>query len=255
MIGDLLRDWRAARGYSQLELALEADISARHLSFVETGRARPSEAMVLRLARTLDVPLRERNAMLVAAGYAPRYRALPREAQAMAAIRRAMDLLLTSHAPFPAIALDAGFRVVEANAGFRALQAAFGLPEGPGAVLSDLVTAPGPLREAILNWADCARYTLGRLRTAVRLQGPGAPAAEALERAMAAPGVAEAVAGAGRDADLPILPVELRVGGTVTRWITTLTHFGGPLDIGVEELLIEQFHPADAETEAIFRDG
>lgn len=255
MIGDLLRDWRAARGLSQLDLALEAEISQRHLSFVETGRARPSEVMVLRLARALDVPLRERNAMLMAAGYAPRRTPVPPDSPALAAVRRATRLILDRHAPLPAIVIDGAFRLVEVNAGFRALQAALGLPEGPGAALADLVCAPGPLRAAIRNWPEVARYMVGRLRAAARLQGRRGPAAAILARIRAAEGVAEALAAPGEADDLPVLPVELALGGRVTRWITTLTHFGGPLDPGIEELLIEQFHPADAATEALFTTG
>lgn len=246
MIGDMLRDWRAIRGRSQLELALDAGVSARHVSFVESGRSQPSREMVLRLAEALGLPLRDRNAMLVAAGYAPQYSADGLDGDAMAEVRATLSMMLEAHAPYPAIALDAAYRVIESNAGFRALLQGLGIeaPERPS--LLEMVFTPGPMRRAIVNWPEVAAYMAHRMRESLRVRGNASPLRPAFELAMAQPGVAEAIAGGALARGRPVVPVILEVKGETSSWITTVTTFGAPQDAFVEELTIEQFYPAHA---------
>lgn len=242
MIGDLLREWRGLRGLSQLELALEADVSARHVSFVESGRSQPSRNMVLRLAEALGLPLRDRNAMLVAAGYAPHYGAERLDAASMTEIRAALAMILDAHAPYPAIALDAGYRIIESNAGFRGILDKLGMPATASLNLVELVLAPGPLRAAIVNWPEVAAYMAHRMRESLRARGGGSPLRPVFEWGLAQPGVAEAVATGARPGR-PVVPVSLEVNGESSSWITTVTTFGAPQDVFVEELTIEQFYP------------
>ncbi len=245
MIGDILREWRDIRGFSQLDLALEADVSARHLSFLESGRSQPTRDMVLRLAETLGMPLRDRNALLMAAGFAPHYGANALDSAALDEVRSTLRMMLKAHEPYPAIALDAAFNVLEANAGFR--QIAQSLGAGDGAVnLSDLVFAPGAIREAIVNWPDIANYFLHRMRESLRVRGSGSPLRAVYDRAMAQPGVREIRDGLRRSSGTAVVPVVLEIGGVTTRWITTVTSFGAPQDALVEELTIEQFYPAQS---------
>lgn len=246
MIGDMLREWRGIRGRSQLQLALDADVSARHVSFVESGRSQPSRDMVLRLAEALGLPLRERNAMLVGAGYAPHYGATGLDADAMAEVRATLAMMLDAHAPYPAIALDAGYRVVESNAGFRALLQGLALEPLERPSLIDMVFAPGPMRAAIVNWPDVAAYMAHRVRESLRVRGSASPLRSDFERALAQPGVAKAIATGGSGRGRPVLPVVLNIGGETSSWITTVTTFGAPQDAFVEELVIEQFYPVPA---------
>lgn len=246
MIGDMLREWRGIRGLSQLELALDADVSARHVSFVESGRSQPSREMVLRLAEALGLPLRDRNAMLVAAGYAPHYSADGLDADTMADVRATLAMMLEAHAPYPAIALDAAYRVVESNAGFRSLLERLGLEAAAPPSLVDMVFAPGRMRDAIVNWPEVAAYMAHRMRESLRVRGSASPLRPAFEQALAQPGVAAAVAGAGVARGRPVVPVILLVDGQTSSWITTVTTFGAPQDAFVEELTIEQFYPAQA---------
>ncbi|HEV7274960.1 MAG TPA: helix-turn-helix transcriptional regulator [Devosiaceae bacterium] len=246
MIGDMLREWRRIRGRSQLELALDAGVSARHLSFLESGRSQPSREMVLRLGEALGLPLRERNTMLVAAGYAPRYGAGSLEAAALDEVRATLAMMLDAHDPYPAIALDAGFHVISSNPGFRKLLEALGLAADEQPNLVELVFRPGPMRSAILNWPEVAAYMSHRLRESLRVRGSASPLRPQFEQALAQPGVAEAVRAAGTVGNRPVVPVTLQIGGETSSWITTVTTFGAPQDVFVEELMIEQFFPADA---------
>ncbi|SMQ62760.1 DNA-binding transcriptional regulator, XRE-family HTH domain [Devosia lucknowensis] len=236
-----LREWRAQRGLSQMALALLAEVSPRHLSFLESARARPSAAMVLRLSAALDLPLRERNGLLVAAGFAPHYGESDWNSDAMAEVRHAAQLLLGAHSPSPALVLDAAFTILDANEGAFALVG--GRPEaGVRLNLAELVFMPGPVRDAIVNWDAVAGYLLHRLRDATRRHGPESNVARVLTRVSRQPGVdgleRDALGAAG-----VLLPLEFRIDGTVTRWFTTVTSFGGPQDALTEEITIEQFHP------------
>lgn len=240
MIGQILRDWRGLRGMSQMELALTADVSSRHVSFMESGRARPSADMVLRLAEALAMPLRERNAMLIAAGFAPQYGESDWHGEQMVEIRRAAGLILAAHAPHPALVLDAAFTVLDANEAGAAL---LGGLAGGKINLVDLVFGPGPLRESIVNWAEVANYLMHRMREGVRMRGPQSEIAQVLRRARQQPGV-EQLAQVHGGAGTVLLPVVVTINGVTTRWFTTVTTFGAPQDALAEEIMIEQFHPA-----------
>lgn len=242
MFSSMLREWRALRGMSQLDLALCADVSTRHLSFIESERSKPSTEMVLRLAEALDLPLRERNAMLVAAGFAPQFGDSDWQSDAMADVRQAIALLLKAHEPYPAIVLDVAFNVLDAN------PPALGMigvgREALGQVnLVDLVYMPGAVRESIVNWTDVAEYLLHRMREGVRRHGPQSAMGAVLRRAMAQPGAAELSAVRGHPRGAVLLPLEFRRDGEVTQWFTTVTSFGAPQDAMAEEITIEQFHP------------
>ncbi|ODT48334.1 helix-turn-helix domain-containing protein [Devosia sp. 63-57] len=243
MFDTALRDWRSRRGMSQMALAMAAEVSPRHLSFLETARARPSAAMVLRLAEALGLPLRERNALLVAAGFAPQFGDSDWLSPSMAELRRAALLLLGAHMPYPAIVLDGAFWILEANAPALAL---IGASETTPRQynLADLVCQPGPTRESILNWPEVAGYLVHRLREAVRRHGPASEPAKVLARVLRQEDAAALVHAHESQRHLALLPLEFRIEGAVTRWFTTVTSFGGPQDALAEEITIEQFHPA-----------
>lgn len=242
MFSTMLREWRGLRGMSQLDLALSADVSTRHLSFIESERSRPSMDMVLRLAEALDLPLRERNAMLVAAGFAPQFGDSDWHSETMADVRRAAALLLGAHEPYPAIVLDMAFNILDAN------PPALGMIGASRETLSrvnlvDLVYMPGPVRASIVNWPDVAEYLLHRMHEGVRRHGPQSAMGAVLRRAMAQPGAAELSTVRSHWRGAVLLPLEFRLNGEVTRWFTTVTSFGAPQDAMAEEITIEQFHP------------
>lgn len=236
-----LREWRTRRGMSQMTLALAAEVSPRHLSFLESARARPSATMVMRLSEALDLPLRERNGLLVAAGFAPHYGESDWLSPQMGDIRQAAQLLLRAHSPSPALVLDAAFTVLDANEGAYALVG--GAPaDGAGLNLADLVFAPGSVREAILNWDEVAGYLMHRLRETARRHGPESKVARVLARIRRQPGASDLERAQAAPPGSVLLPLEFRIEGEVTRWFTTVTSFGGPQDALAEEITIEQFH-------------
>lgn len=237
-----LREWRMRRGMSQMALAMAAEVSPRHLSFLESARARPSATMVMRLSEALDLPLRERNGLLVAAGFAPHFGDSDWLSPQLADVRQAAQLLLKAHAPRPALVLDAAFDILEANAGAVSL---IGGPPGEGTRLNliELVFCPGQVREAIINWDDVAFYLMHRLREAARRHGPESAVARILARARRQPGAAALERSHAAVRNAVLLPLEFRIEGAVTRWFTTVTSFGGPQDALAEEITIEQFHP------------
>ena len=242
MFSTMLREWRGLRGMSQLDLALSADVSTRHVSFIESERSRPSVDMVLRLAEALALPLRERNAMLVAAGFAPQFGDSDWHSEAMAEVRRAAALLLRAHEPYPAIVLDMAFNILDAN------PPALGMIGASRETLDqvnlvDLVYQPGLVRDSIINWTDVAEYLLHRMREGVRRHGPQSAMGAVLRRAMVQPGAAELSMVRGNWRGSVLLPLEFRLNGEVTRWFTTVTSFGAPQDAMAEEITIEQFHP------------
>ena len=257
--GRALRRWRALRGMSQLDLALEADSSARHLSFIETGRAQPSRAMVLRLAEALDLPLRERNLLLTAAGYAPAFRETPLDAAAMAGVRRAVDLMLAKHEPYPALVMDRRFDLVAVNRAAARLVALMGGADSGGASpdrppnLLRLMLAPGGLRRHVVDWPAAARYLVARARR--ELTGAGADEAmlALCEEVLGYPDIpaGAALAEPGGEAPPPVLAVAFERDGLRLAWFSTITTFGTPQDVTLEELHIEHLFPADDATEAL----
>jgi transcriptional regulator with XRE-family HTH domain len=248
-VGELLRGWRERRRLSQLDLALQAEVSTRHLSFVETGRASPSRDMVLHLADQLDVPLRERNALLLAAGYAPVYVEAGLDSPRLVAIRSAVREILTAHEPNPAVVLDRHWNVVDANAGlafFTEFVADASLLRPPVNVLR-LSLHPRGLARFIVNLGQWRAHLLGRLRRQIdRANDPELVRlyAEAQRFPCADPAPEVDVPGPG---DV-VVPLRFRHTDRELAFFSTVAVFGTPLDITVDELAIELFFPADAET-------
>ncbi|MFT3802761.1 MAG: helix-turn-helix transcriptional regulator [Burkholderiaceae bacterium] len=253
-VGALLRDWRQRRRLSQLDLALEADISTRHLSFVETGRASPSRDMILHLAERLDVPLRERNALLVAAGFAPMYDERPLHDPAMACATRAIELVLAGHEPFPALAVDRHWTMITANRAVAPLLAGCA-PEllRPPVNVLRLSLHPQGLAPRIANHAQWRDHLLERLRRQWQVSADPVIAALLDElSAYPAPPAAAAPAADGdvRAAGHPAvaIPMQLVNGDELLSFYSTTTVFGTPIDVTLSELAIEAFFPADRST-------
>ena len=249
-LGLLLRDWRHRRRLSQLDLALDAGVSARHLSFVETGRSRPSREMVLHLAEQLDVPLRDRNQLLLAAGYAPVYEQRPIDAPEMAPVREALDVVLKGHEPYPALVVDRGWNLVLANDSVQLLTAdvAPELLEPPLNVLRASLHPEG-VAPRIANLGEWRAHVLDRLRRQVALTADDELAALYAELA-AYPGGEEGHAVTGGEI---AVPVRLRTEGGELAFFSTVTTFGTAVDITLAELSIEAFFPADEATTAALR--
>jgi transcriptional regulator with XRE-family HTH domain len=258
VIGDLVKEWRAQRRRSQMDLAHEVGVSPRHLSFVETGRARPSPELVLALADRLDVPLRARNTMLLAAGYAPRYSHLDLDAEPMRAARAALTRLLDAHDPYPGVVIDRQWNVVISNRAALALLA--GIPEhvlAPRVNVFRVCLHPDGLAARTVNFDDWAGYLLGQIRRSVVLTGDTELAA--LERdVLAYPGLPDTARrpDVGEWSDPPLLvPLRLALGDIELSLFTTLTTFGTPRDVTLDELAVELFFPADDASDAILRAG
>ena len=256
-VGPLLRQWRERRRMSQLALAIEAEISSRHLSFLETGRSRPSRAMVLLLAEVLDVPPRARNDLLAAAGYAPIYRESDLESPEMAQFHRALDFLLRQQEPYPAIVLDRYWNVLLANAGTDRFMGLFLDPEA-GAELGPpnamrLICHPRALRPCIINWEATAAALIQWLhRDLLRSADPGIQLL--LDELLAYPDVPRNWRALDLDAPTaPFLTIEMQKGNTHLKFFTTLTTLGTPYDITLHELRIESFFPADDATDTALR--
>ena len=248
--GAHLRHWRQRRRLSQFDLAQEAEVSTRHLSCVETGRAAPSREMVLRLAERLGVPLRERNALLVAAGFAPMYRQRGLDDPALAAARQAVELVLKGHEPYPALAIDRHWQLVAANCIVPLLMAGAApeLLEPPINVLR-LSLHPQGLAPRIANLAQWRLHLLERLQQQVAATGDAT--LQALHDELAAYPVADAghaVPRAGGELAGVVVPFQLATPAGVLSFISTTTIFGTPVDVTLQELAVESFFPADAAT-------
>ena len=257
-VGELLRDWRQRRRLSQLDLSLEASVSARHLSFVETGRSKPSRELLLHLAEHLDVPLRDRNAWLLAAGYAPLYREHTLDEPTMAPVRAALDKILASHMPYPAVIVDRRWDLVAGNdAALSVLTEGVSptLLEGPINALR-VSLHPDGMAPRIVNLAEYSAHLLARLHRQAALSGDRALFA-LHEELRAYPGVVDDPTAAGDPAAMLFVPLVLRAGGPggapELTFFSTLATFGTALDITLAELAIESFFPADAVTEAALR--
>ena len=255
-VGDLLRDWRTRRRRSQMGLALDVGVSTRHLSFVETGRSRPSPELVLALAHHLDVPLRERNSLLLAAGYAPRYSQMALDDPAMEHVRASIQRMLDAHDPYPGVAIDRQWNVTIANR--SALLLADGLPGnilGPPLNVYRLCLHPDGLARRTTNFTDWATYLLQQLRRSIVLTGD--PMLRALlEEVSRYPNVAQiAPLTANSQAEEPPILVPFRLSTPLGELslFTTLTTFGTPLDVTIDELAIELFFPANDHTDQILR--
>lgn len=252
-VGALLRQWRERRRLSQLDLALDAEISTRHLSFVETGRSRPSREMVLHLAEQLDLPLRERNHLLLAAGYAPVYAETALDAPRMAAVRAAVRQVLQGHEPYPAVVVDRAWSLVDANAGVALLTGDVA-PEllAPPANVLRASLHPDGLAPRIINLGEWRAHLLGRLRRQVSLTADPA-LAQLYDELRAYP-----CDQPEPEVELPgpgdiVVPLRLRHEGRELTFFSTVATFGTPLDVTLSELVIESFFPADPETAAVLR--
>ncbi len=238
----MLKEWRKRRRLSQLDLAMEAEVSARHISFLETGRARPSPEMILHLSDVMDVPLDARNQMMKAVGFAPRYAATPLDAAAMAPIHDAVNWTLERHAPYPGMALDRVWRIVQMNGPAAVLFGPLGLREGDS--LLDLVSNP-MMADLVKNWPEVAYYTAQRLRAESAKAG-GIAELDAAVAILAAQGVAPRDAG-----DAPTIPTVYRLGDQRLALFGTIAQFSTIADETLEDLKVELFFPADADSAAL----
>ena len=250
-VGDLLREWRQRRRLSQLDLAVEAEISARHLSFLETGRSQPSRDMVLHLAEQLEVPLRDRNVLLHAAGYAPVFPERPLDDPALKAARQAVDQVLAGHEPNPALAVDRHWTLIASNSATRRLLAGTepALLRPPVNVLR-LSLHPQGLAPRTANLGEWREHLLARLRRQIDISGD--PVLIRLLRELRdypAPDEAQVE----QDATAVAVPFRLITEDGVLAFFSTTTVFGTPVDITLSELAVEAFFPADQQTAEALR--
>lgn len=253
-MGALLREWRDRRRISQLELALRADSSARHISFIETGRSRPSQEMLLRLAEHLDVPVRERNALLIAAGYAPTFPETPLDDPSMAALRSSMERLLTGYEPFPALVVDGTYHVQTANRGITMLLAgvAPSLLQPPLNALR-ITMHPDGLAPRIRNYREWRAHLLSQVERQLALMR-SAPLRALYDEVCAYPLPAGGHETAVLGEHCPFaLPMMIEHDNTVLSFISTIATFNTPMDVTVSELAVETLLPADPETAAYLR--
>ncbi|KLK93218.1 XRE family transcriptional regulator [Microvirga vignae] len=248
--GDYLREWRQRRRMSQLDLALEAEISTRHLSFLETGRSQPSRDMVQLLAEKLDMPLRERNVMLASAGFAPVYSERSLDDPALQSMRGAIDLVLKGHEPYPALAVDRHWSLVATNEALHALVQGVdpALLKPPVNVLR-LSVHPAGLARRIVNFSEWRDHLIARLHHQVNVTGDAVLSALIEElRAYPIPDAAKRMSHPKpHHADI-VVPLQLMTEEGVLTFFSTTTVFGTPVDVTLSELAIEAFFPADAET-------
>ncbi len=252
---DQLKSWRARRGLSQLALAGRAEISQRHLSFLELGRAAPSREMVDRLAVALDLPLRQHNALLLAAGFAPEWRQRDLAAPDLAQVTRALDYILAQQEPYPAVVVDRHWNLLKSNGGAARLVEFLAGPIAPGAAvnLADALVGPDVLKPHLTNWAEVVRHFIRSVEADAQADGLVETQA-LLDRLMRYPGVRTALQGGSTGADGgPVLAMHFRKQDTALRLFTTIATLGTPQDVTLQELRIESFFPMDEATAAILR--
>jgi len=253
-VGDLLREWRQRRRLSQLDFSVEAEISSKHLSFLETGRARPSRDMLLKLAELLEVPLRERNTLLVAAGFAPMFAERKLDDPALQSAREAMAMVLEGHEPFPAIAVDRHWTLLAANRAVAPLLSGASpkLLELPFNVLR-LSLHPDGLAPRIVNLGQWRAHLLARLRRQIEISAD--TTLMALHEELSSYPAPEAPARVSETemANAFVVPFRLATSAGVLSFISTTTVFGTPIDVTLSELALESFFPADAATASALR--
>jgi transcriptional regulator with XRE-family HTH domain len=260
LFGPMLRAWRRRRGASQLALALQSGVSQRHVSFLESGRARPSREMVVQLTSALDVPLRQRNAMLLAAGFAPVYRESNLAAPELTPVRHAIDRMLKQQEPYPAVVIDRLWNLLEANE--AAVAFTMFLHEGPPPppppgkqpnLLRSLLD-PNGLRPKIANWEEVARYLVSTTYAEILAAGGEPKALAFIEEIMAYPDVPASFRKLRfEERPPPVLTVDYLVGGKALSVFTTIATLGTPQDITLQEVRIECFFPADERSDALFK--
>ncbi|MFI0448190.1 helix-turn-helix domain-containing protein [Actinomadura sp. 6N118] len=249
--GTLVRYWRRVRAMSQLDLASAAMTTPRHMSFLETGRSNPSREMVLRLAGALEVPLRDRNGLLLAAGFAPLFPHRSLDDPALDRVTMAIGRMLERHDPFPAIVLDRGWDLLRANHGaarlFGGLMAPDPIPDGVNVLR--LILEPGPVRDGIANWDQVAPALLERARREAVGGVLDLATAELVQELRARPEVEALIAAAPTIAPLvPVIDVHFRLGADLLRFFSVVSSIGTPVDVTAQELRVEAFFPSDDET-------
>jgi transcriptional regulator with XRE-family HTH domain len=251
--GQRLKWWREQRSLSQLALAGMGDISQRHLSFLESGRAEPSRDMVLRLCAVLDVPLRQQNALMLAAGFAPVWRESDLTDPELAQVNGALDFMLAQQEPYPAFVVDRRWNLLRANDGAGRFVAFLlgSAPEGP-VNLADALVSPDVLRPLIVNWEEVAVHFLRSVQADAVADGT-AETADLLKRLTAYPGVPPLSRLASFETHTPVLNIHFRKGDTNLRLFTTIATLGTPQDVTLQEIRIECFFPADEASAALFR--
>ena len=250
-VGELLRGWRRHRRVSQLDLAVQAGVSSRHISFLETGRSRPSRQMVLHLADQLEVPLRDRNTLLVAAGFAPEYARTPLEDPGMLAARAAIDLVLDGHAPYPALAVDRYWNILAANSALGLLMTGVSphLLEAPVNVLR-VTLHPQGVAPRIVNLSSLRQHLLVRLLRPIQITAD--PQLVDLHTELESYPIPEHEPPEPHPFGDFAIPLQLESEHGIMSFISTITVFGGVHDLTLDELAIESFYPADEATARMF---
>jgi transcriptional regulator with XRE-family HTH domain len=260
LFGPMLRSWRRRRGASQLALALQSGVSQRHVSFLESGRARPSREMVVQLSTALDVPLRQRNEMLLAAGFAPAYRESNLASPELAPVRQAIDFMLKQQEPYPAVVIDRLWNLLQANDAANAFTvflfegAPPPPPPGKAPNLLRWILDPRALRSKISNWEEVARYLVSATYAEILAAGGEPRALAFIEEIMAYPDVPTSFRKLRfEERPPPMLTVDYLVGGKALSVFTTIATLGTPQDITLQEVRVECFFPADDRSDALFR--
>ena len=256
--GRLLKDWRSRRGFSQLALAVAARTTQRHLSFIESGRATPSREMILRLAATIGLSLRQQNALMLAAGYAAMWREQDLSAPDLAVVNSALDYMLGQHEPYPAFVIDRCWNLLRANRGalslteFLTRRAPVAVPSEP-VNLAVALLAPEGLRPFIVNWQEVARHFIGEVQADASANGI-AETADLLNRLMALPDVlAVSELTTPAEPQAPVLPIHFQRDDTSLRLFTTIAILGMPRDVTLDEIRVEFFFPMDEPSAQTFR--
>lgn len=248
--GDIIREWRSRRRYSQLDLSLQAETSARHLSFLESGRAKPSRAMVLKLSQALQMPKAVANQALHAAGFSPAFPQLADDSADLAPIRMAIDTILSNHAPLPAFAIDHSWNVMTANPAALDLLAALGLA-GASNIVEALIAAAET--DVIENWEETCLLALSRMRAEIVRCG-GDRELEDVAKRLAAHNRLAAADAASIDFNQAVIPSIFRIGGARLSMFSTVAQFGTVQDVTASQTRVEMMFPADAATARWFRE-
>ncbi|GGC60194.1 helix-turn-helix domain-containing protein [Undibacterium terreum] len=255
-----LRYWRDKRGFSQLRLSTESNISQRHISFLESGRSQPSRELILKLGTVLDNSLRQRNVMLLAAGFAPAYQERKLSDPELNSVKQALDFMLAQQAPYPALVVDRLWNLVMTNGpAAMMMKWLLDLPDNQplpreGVNVLKLILDPAGVRKYLVNWEDVCADLLQWIQREAMGDGPGSEATHLLEELIALPGVQAATQAPNLDTRaLPFLAVSIRKADVELKLFTTITTMGTPHDVTVHELRIESFFPADAATAAWFK--
>ena len=260
LFGPMLRAWRRRRGASQLALALQSGVSQRHVSFLESGRARPSREMVVQLTSALDVPLRQRNAMLLAAGFAPVYRESNLAAPELAPVRQAIERMLKQQEPYPAVVIDRLWNLLQANDAANAFTMFLfegpppPPPPGKAPNLLRWLLDPKALRSKISNWEEVARYLISTIYAEILADGGEPKALAFIEEIMAFPEVPASFRRVRfEERPSPVVTIDYLVGGKALSVFTTIATLGTPQDVTLQEVRVECFFPADDRSDALFR--